>query len=132
MYHGGILSPQTGQLRPDVTTLAVLDHHEARRGYPVGREGYFHEAQPQEQRYSEALVIERLSELVIGNPYSEKDNVSTWYYCLSCLLGELSGPLFSETAQERAAWEEACRYWAARKAQEEARAIERRTVLQEA
>src|SRR5579859_5299445 len=41
MYHGGILSPQTGQCRSDVTTLAHLDHRDARRGYRAGREFYF-------------------------------------------------------------------------------------------
>lgn len=32
MYHGGILSPQTGQRRPEVTTLARLDHRDATLG----------------------------------------------------------------------------------------------------
>jgi hypothetical protein len=33
MYHGSILSPQTGQLRPNVTTLARLDHRDASETY---------------------------------------------------------------------------------------------------
>jgi hypothetical protein len=53
MYHGGILSPQTGQPRPDVTALALLDEKNARRGYYIGREWYFHEAELQERRFNE-------------------------------------------------------------------------------
>ncbi|HYT29058.1 MAG TPA: hypothetical protein VEL72_08565 [Ktedonobacteraceae bacterium] len=64
MYHGGILSPQTGQRRPDVTTLAHLDHRDARRGYRAGRAFYFVEAEPHEQRYTEGRLIERLRESV--------------------------------------------------------------------
>jgi hypothetical protein len=131
MYHGGILSPQTGQLRPDVTTLAILDHPEAKRGYAAGRTCYFHEPDAG-YRYSESEFIEHLESLVINNPYTRKDNALTWYHTLGCLLGELSGQVFPETPKERAAWEAECRYWAAREAQDKARARERRTVLQEA
>jgi hypothetical protein len=131
MYHGGILSPQTGQLRPDVTMLAILDHKDARRGYSVGREWYFHEATPQERRLNEQSVIVRLCELVTENPYQQKDNTSTWYYCIGCLLGDLSGQVFPETQAERRAWIEECRKWEAEQGQE-ARVVQRSKVLQEA
>jgi hypothetical protein len=52
MYHGGILSPHTGERRPDVTTLAHLDHRDARRGYRAGRACYFVEDEPHEQARS--------------------------------------------------------------------------------
>jgi len=41
MYHGGVLSPETGQLRPDVTTLAILTNQHASDGYSTGREDFF-------------------------------------------------------------------------------------------
>ena len=109
IYHGGILSPETGAVRPGVTTLAVLDHH---NGYRVGREAFFHEFEP-EYRCTEQEVIERLTGLVREQPSETKDNIGIWYYCLSCLLGELSGLVFSETPTERHAWEEECRQWEA-------------------
>lgn len=37
MLHGGVLSPSTGLLRPNVTTLVVITHHEFARGHNVGR-----------------------------------------------------------------------------------------------
>jgi hypothetical protein len=131
MYHGGILSPQTGQLRPDVTTLAILDHKGTRRGYYVGREWYFHEAEPQECRFNEQTVIARLRELVTENPYQQGDNAGTWYYCIGCLLGDLSGQVFPETKAERQTWLEECRKWETTQVQE-ARVVQRSAILQEA
>lgn len=100
MYHGGILSPQTGQRRPDVTTLAHLDHRDARRGYRAGREYYFVDAEPHEQRYTEISLIERLCESVTEMATC-RDSESTWFFYVGCLLGELSGPLFPMTEAEQ-------------------------------
>lgn len=108
-YHGGVLSPHTGHLRPGVTTLATLDHPDARAGYAAGREWYFHEAEPQQRRLDEQGVIARLRELVIEDPYQQGDNADLWYYSLGCLLGDLSGHLFPETSAEAQAWQQACR-----------------------
>ena len=41
MYHGGVLSPQTGQLRPGLTAVILFDHRQAARGYRIGREAFF-------------------------------------------------------------------------------------------
>jgi hypothetical protein len=100
MYHGGILSPQTGQLRPDVTTLAHLDHRDARRGYRAGREFYFVDAEPSERRYTECSLIERLRESVSEMPSCHDDD-GTWFFAVGCLLGELSGQLFPMTPAEQ-------------------------------
>ncbi|MFL5587043.1 MAG: hypothetical protein ACJ8DI_05205 [Ktedonobacteraceae bacterium] len=100
MYHGGILSPQTGQRRPDVTTLAHLDHRDARRGYRAGRAFYFVEAEPHEQRYTEGRLIERLRESVTEMA-SWRDGKSTWFFAVGCLLGELSGERFPMTPAEQ-------------------------------
>ncbi|MFL5625945.1 MAG: hypothetical protein ACJ788_10180 [Ktedonobacteraceae bacterium] len=105
MIHGGILSPATGQLRPDVTTLVLLEHPQFKRGYHVGREAYFHESYPsQHYRYSDKSLIERLRELVTDDPYDEKDNADLWYFCIGDTIGELGGCVFPETPQEQHAW----------------------------
>lgn len=100
MYHGGILSPQAGQLRPDAKTLAHLDHRDARRGYRAGREFYFVDAEPYERRYIERSLIERLRESV-GEMFYWRNDDGTWFFAIGCLLGVLSGPLFPMTPAEQ-------------------------------
>lgn len=100
MYHGGILSPHTGQRRPEVTTLTHLDHRDAKRGYRAGREFYFVDAEPHEQRYTECRLIERLRESVTEMA-SWHDGESNWFFAVGCLLGELSGQCFPMTSAEQ-------------------------------
>jgi hypothetical protein len=100
MYHGGILSPQTGQRRPAVTTLAHLDHRDAKRGYRAGREFYFVDAEPHERRYTEHSLIERLRESVTEMA-SWHDGDDTWFFAVGCLLGEISGQCFPMTPAEQ-------------------------------
>jgi hypothetical protein len=100
MYHGGILSPQTGQLRPDVTALAHLDHRDAKRGYRAGREFYFVDAEPHEQRYTECSLIERFRKSVTEMAFWHNGE-RTWFFAVGCLLGELSGQLFPMTPTEQ-------------------------------
>jgi hypothetical protein len=42
MVHGGILSPRTGQLRHDITTLVTFTHRDGKRGYSVARRDHFY------------------------------------------------------------------------------------------
>ena len=100
MYHGGILSPHMGQLRPDVTALAHLDHRDAKRGYRAGREFYFVDAEPHERGMTEHSLIERLRESV-SEMFSWHNGDSTWFFVVGCLLGELSGQLFPMTPAEQ-------------------------------
>jgi hypothetical protein len=95
MYHGGVLSAQTGLLHPGVSALIVLDSPDTSRGYRVGREAFFHEVEPH-YRYTEHTLTEYLHELVMDAP-CWKEPEGTWDYTLGCLLGELSGFLFPET-----------------------------------
>ncbi len=129
VYHGGVLSPHTGLLRPDVSALIVLDSPETTRGYRVGREAFFHELELH-YRYTEHTLIERFRELVSDAPYW-KEPEGTWNYALGCLLGELSGSLFPETHEEEQTWQEACRTWEAQQGQD-ARAGQQSALLQEA
>lgn len=99
-YHGGILSPHTSQRRPDVTTLSHLDHPDAQHGYHAGREFYFVDALPHEQRMSEQFLLERLRESV-NEMFTYHDEENTWFFFVGCLLGELSGQLFPMTPTEQ-------------------------------
>jgi hypothetical protein len=110
--HGCLLSPQTGQLRPDVTALVTFSHPDAARGYDVGREYYFIDSEPNEPRYTDSDLIERLRELT-RESVQFHDEEETWYYALGCILGELSGQLFSATSQEYVHWEAERQYWRA-------------------
>lgn len=129
MYHGGVLSPHTGQLRPDVTALICFDHPQAARSYCIGREAFFHEPGP-EYHYSEHTLIDCLQELVSEAPHWQ-DVEGTWNHGLGCLLGELSGFLFPETSEEYQVWQEECRKWET-KQEQEASVGPRCVILQEA
>lgn len=118
--HGAILSSRTGQPRQDVMALARFEHDPARRGYGVGRQWYFIDSlleQPDNRTFTDASLIERLQELERESLYFHEEE-STWYYALGCILGELSGQLFSATSEEYAHWEEDHRLWTARAEQE--------------
>jgi hypothetical protein len=129
MYHGSVLSPHTGQLRPNVSALIVLDSPDTTHGYSVGREAFFHEVEPR-YRYSEHTLIEHLHELIREEPcWKEPEEI--WDYALGCLLGELSGFLFPETPEEVQAWQETCRIWEARERQS-VKVVQQSALLQEA
>lgn len=110
--HGAALSPQTGQFRPGITMLADFQNENAARGYGVGREWYFTEAQPDEQVFTDIKLMERLRELH-RESVAFHDEESTWYYAIGCILGELSGPLFPATSQENTQWEAERQKWLA-------------------
>src|SRR6266851_2400964 len=84
--HGAILSAQTGNLRQDVTALASFCNENGARGYSVGREYYFIDAQPDERTFTDAQLIEQLQELERESvEFHEEEN--TWCYALGCILG---------------------------------------------
>ena len=116
--HGAILSAQTGHILPDVTALVCFVNEEAAHGYAIGRQWYFVDAGPDEERtFTEACLIERLQELE-RQSISFHDEEGTWYYSLGCILGELSGQLFPMTDQDTALWQELERqFWARHTAQ---------------
>src|SRR2546421_5428918 len=102
--HGGILSPQTGELFPDVTTLVTFHEKEIRRGYRAGREFVFFEAYPEQKRFTDVTLIERLRESII-EMLTWGDSDQTWNFSIGCVLGELSCHLFPETQREREHWQ---------------------------
>ncbi len=126
--HGGILSPQTGELRPDVTAPVMFHDQDAARGYSVGREWYFYEAQPQELAYTDGTFLARVCELVL-DLLEFDDDECTWYYTFGCVLGELSGNLFPETLQESQEWETRRQKWREEYARQTAQASETEPVM---
>jgi hypothetical protein len=112
MIHGGIISPDTNQLRPDITTLVLLTHKDATRGYRVGRDYFFNEAEPHERQPSVSNLVARFRELAKESAYFY-DTDETWYYTIGCILGEISGTLFPYSHREQLLWEEDCRTWLA-------------------
>ncbi|MDQ6660401.1 MAG: hypothetical protein M3Z24_05485, partial [Chloroflexota bacterium] len=101
---------QIGKPRTNVTALASFQNDHARRGYSIGREFYFIDAQPDERMYTDGKLIECLQELEQESSEFHEEK-STWYYALGCILGELSGQPFPATAEESAQWEADRQYW---------------------
>ncbi len=116
MLHGGVLSPTTGLLRPDVTTLVVITHHEFARGYNVGRRWYFFDAMSDEDRhYTEVRVMQDLRDLVADIPeeFAVGADDKCIQYSVGTLLGAISARLFPMTDDEYRQWEADRQYWLA-------------------
>ena len=111
--HGAILSAHTGRIRLGITELVCFLNSEAAHGYAIGRQWYFVDAMPDEERIcTDACLIERLQELE-RQSIGFHDEEGTYYYSLGCILGELSGQVFPMTAQDTAQWQEIERqFWA--------------------
>lgn len=116
MLHGGVLSPTTGLLRPDVTTLVVITHQEFARGYNVGRRWYFFDGMPDEERsYTEERVMQEMSGLVADVPEAFVNGADDKdiQYSVGTLLGAISARLFSATDEEYRAWKADSQFWLA-------------------
>ena len=113
LLHGGVLYPETGLLRPQVTTLIVLTSSECARGYDVGRRWYFVDAMPDENRvYTDEQVMEELRLLVQENRAASASKDDTIVqYIVGNLLGALSARLFPATVEEQQRWEAERHYW---------------------
>src|SRR5579883_182157 len=103
--HGSVLSPSSGSVRPEVSTLVTLEDEEVIRGYRAGRVFYFTEADgEQEWCWTEERLLERLEEL--AQEYDTYQDASrTVRFAIGGILGELSGPLFPWTTEEQRAIE---------------------------
>src|SRR6266446_1567898 len=137
LVHGSVLDPQTGTLRPTVTTLVTLSDPQFIRGYHAGRVWFFYEAEPHERRLTDTALMQRLYEL--ATEYHQYwDAQGTINFALGCLLGELSGHLLPLTADEQKRIQEEDRHFAedeaqrAKASQEQGNEPLSRTILQEA
>src|SRR6266699_448164 len=107
--HGQVLTPN-GTCRPDMTTLVTLNQKDEQRGYRAGRLWFCYEATPAERVLTDDELLKRLREYVVDS-VMWNDSEGVWSYTAACLLGELSGHLFSLTPQEQQAREAEYRYW---------------------
>jgi hypothetical protein len=99
MIHGGVLSTQTSELRPNVTTLARLTNPHFTRGYRAGRVWFFYESDPNKNRLTDTSLMQRLHELATER-FEYRDRESTINFVLGCVIGELSGQMFPLTQEE--------------------------------
>jgi hypothetical protein len=63
MVHGAVLGPQTGELRPDATTLVTLSDPYVTRGDRPGRVWFFYDAEANERRLTDSALKQRLDAL---------------------------------------------------------------------
>lgn len=104
MLHGGVLEPMTGEIKQGQKALVTLQDEETKRGYRAGREFVFCEAYPDQKRFTDTTLIERLRESITEmTEWGDSDD--TWKYSIGCVLGEVSCQLFPETAGEREHWQ---------------------------
>lgn len=110
VLHGCILSPQTGQIRPDVTALVTFTHPDIAHGYYVGRRDCFMGTPPNERVYTDGELLEELRQIaldVMGYP----DEENSWYYSIGCVFGNLSMQVFSAMPEEYQQWDAEYRQW---------------------
>lgn len=122
--HGAILTAY-GTHRLNATTLISLDSKDARRGYRAGRRWFMEEASDDERHFTDEKVLAWFTETV--QECDQDDGEGVWAYTLATLFGELSGPLFPLTRQERARWDEDDRRVLAKMARQEAQHRQRDT-----
>lgn len=102
--HGGVISPETNTVLPEVTTLVTL-HNTDFQGYDAGREYYFLDADPDEWRRTDRSVIHYFQDTLRDLSKNHKPE-KVWDYCTGCLIGELSGQVFRCTQEEIHRWEQ--------------------------
>jgi len=118
--HGCLLSPLTGQLRPDATALVAFSHPDTARGYRVGRRDCYMAPTPESRIYTDRKLIEELYQIALdlaGYPHEE----DSWYYSIGCVLGNPSVRVFPATADEHQQWEAEYRSWQERYDREQTR-----------
>ena len=104
MIHGGMLLPD-GRQRPEIGTLVRIQHQEFARGYQIGRDWFFNEAEPHERMQTDRDFIERLQAFVDDQKsmypkYFETGETDLIFWYIGCLLGELSGYIFPQKEEE--------------------------------
>lgn len=104
MIHGGMLLPD-GRWQPEATALVRIQNRDFARGYQIGREWFFNEAEPHERMKTDRDFIERLQAFVDDqksmNPeYFQTGETDLVYWYIGCLLGELSGYIFPQKEEE--------------------------------
>jgi hypothetical protein len=108
--HGCLLSPRTGQLRPDANALVTFSRPDVVRGYQVGRRDSYMDPTPESRAYTDMKLMEELCQTALdlaGYPHEE----NSWYYSIGCVVGNLSVQVFPATPEEHQQWEAEYRAW---------------------
>lgn len=130
MVHGGLVSPQTGLLRPNLTTLVKLSDHDVMRGYRAGRVWFFYEVNEDERRLTDTFLMQRLHELATES-HTFMDVQGTINFALGCILGELSGQVLPMAQEEHEHIQEEDRQFLAEYEAQQAKASQERKREQE-
>lgn len=104
MIHGGMVLPD-GTQRPDVTTLVSIQNRDFARGYQIGREWFFNEAESHECMKTDRDFVERLQVFVddeesLHPGYFQTGETDLVYWYIGCLSGEFSGYIFPQKEEE--------------------------------
>ncbi len=110
MLHGGILSPDTGVLCSDVSTLASLTHCDSQRGYEIGRRDCSMNCVSDQRISTEGELLEEVRQIAL-DAIAYPDEPDSWFYSIGCLLGNMSLQVFPATPHEYAHWEAQYRQW---------------------
>jgi hypothetical protein len=110
MVHGGILSPDTGALRADVSILANLTHRDSKRGYEVGRRDCSMNCASDQGISTERELLEEVRQIAL-DAMGYPDELDAWFYSIGCLLGNMSLQVFPATTNEYEQWEAQYRQW---------------------
>ena len=110
MIHGGLLSPHTGAVRTDVSTLASLTHRDSKRGYEVGRRDCSMNCASDQRISTEGELLEEVRQIAL-DAMAYPDEPDAWFYSIGCLLGNMSLQVFPATAHEYKQWEAQYRQW---------------------
>lgn len=105
MIHGDMLLPD-GRQQPKIATLVHIQDQDFARGYQIGREWFFNEAEPHECMKTDRDLIERLQTFVEDQEsmypgYFQTGETDLIFWYIGCLLGELSGYIFPQKDGER-------------------------------
>ena len=100
MVHGSLLNPYTGEVHPALAMLVTLTDSDVLCGYWAGRQWFFVDTESEERRLTDTRLMRRLHKLATDT-YQHMDKQVCINFSIGCLLGELSGWLFSWTVQEQ-------------------------------
>ena len=105
MIHRGMLLPD-GTQQPEIVAMVRIKNEDFARGYQLGREWFFNEAEPNEKmNMTDQAFVTRLQEFVddeesLHPGYFQTGATDLVYWYIGCLLGELSGHIFPQREEE--------------------------------
>lgn len=104
MIHGGILLAD-GTRQPGIVTVVRIQNQDFAKGYQLGRQWFFNDADPDEKMKTDRDFVARLQGFVddeesLHPGYFQSEEIDLVYWYIGCLLGELSGYIFPQKDEE--------------------------------